>query len=425
MNRHELDLEDILTDKVVEEDIVEVPLTDRLFRVLFVISLVVVVAIFTRVVYFNVVQGDGYRAQALANMSDITIEPAPRGAVLDRTGVPLVRNEPSLNVFLIPYLLPPDPEKRDAVVERVSEFLSLDSVELRDRLALKRWGPTDKLFLANNLSQAAIVDVSAAVLPGVSVEPAFQRVPEVPFAFSHLIGYAGLVNEDDLARDGTLSVEDEIGRAGIEASYDRYLRGTDGEMVTFRDARGEPQGARPRRVAVPGNTVRTFIDAELQEFIYRRLREALIELGRTTGVAIAMDPRSGEILALVNLPSFDTTEVAEALGDPTEPLFNRGVSGLYNPGSTIKPLVALAALVEGVIDPFTALFSQGFIEVPNPYFPDQPSRFLDWKPHGWVNVRSALARSSNVYFYEVGGGFEKQRGVGIERLKQWWKRFLF
>jgi penicillin-binding protein 2 len=105
-------------------------------------------------------------------------------------------------------------------------------------------------------------------------------------------------------------------------------------------------------------------------------------------------------------------------------LFNRAISGAYTPGSAIKPMVALAALKENIIDPKKQILSTGYIEIPNPYDPEKPSRFLDWKAHGWVDLRSALARSSNVYFYEIGGGFEGLKGLGVNKLKEYWQRFL-
>ena len=122
-------------------------------------------------------------------------------------------------------------------------------------------------------------------------------------------------------------------------------------------------------------------------------------------------------------PGFNTDEIATYLNDRDKTLFTRAVSGLYNPASTIKPLHATAALYEGVIRPEAKIFSAGYLEVPNPFFPANPSIFKDWRAHGWVDVRSALARSSNVYFYEIGGGFQAQAGLGIARLKKWWQEF--
>ena len=147
-------------------------------------------------------------------------------------------------------------------------------------------------------------------------------------------------------------------------------------------------------------------------------------MGRNVGVGIALNPQNGEVLALISLPGFNSNKItSEFLTNPLKPFFNRAISGVYAPGSTIKPLVATAALKEKIIDPLKEILSVGFIEIPNPYYPDQPSRFLDWKPHGWVNLYSAIARSSNVYFYEIGGGFENQKGLGIEKLKEYWQKF--
>jgi penicillin-binding protein 2 len=169
--------------------------------------------------------------------------------------------------------------------------------------------------------------------------------------------------------------------------------------------------------------------------MHERLQQGLRYLGVHAGVGLALDPRTGEVLALVSLPTYDnnifvtpgkSAERGRLVTDSVrKPLFNRAVSGAYNPGSTIKPLVALAALREKVISPSATIYSAGYIDVPNPYVPDKPSRFVEFNMHryGWVDVRSALAKSSNVYFYTVGGGFGSVQGLGLERLNQYWKKF--
>ena len=139
------------------------------------------------------------------------------------------------------------------------------------------------------------------------------------------------------------------------------------------------------------------------------------------------------MLAWISATSFDgnafsggdSVKIAELLSSPPKPLFNRAVSGIYTPGSTVKPLIAVAALAEKVVTPRKEIFSSGSIEIPNPYDPERPSVFLDWKPHGWVDLYSALARSSNVYFYSVGGGFGDVSGLGIARIKTYWEKFGF
>ena len=149
------------------------------------------------------------------------------------------------------------------------------------------------------------------------MEPAFRRAPSVPFAFAHVIGYTGLAGEEDLKDHSGLVPEDQIGRAGLEAYYDDVLRGTDGKEIAFRDASGNVEEGQKIAPSRPGDdSSKTFIDGDLQEFLHQRLATALHDLNRTVGVAIAMDPRNGEVLALVDIPSFDPNHIPEALAAP-------------------------------------------------------------------------------------------------------------
>ncbi len=191
----------------------------------------------------------------------------------------------------------------------------------------------------------------------------------------------------------------------------------------YRNALGEIKSTERTSEPIAGEKLKTTIDAEFQEYFHNRMTQGLLSLGRTSGVGIAINPKNGEVLALTSYPSFDANDISPYLSNPNQPLFNRAVSGLYSPGSTIKPVHAAAALSEGTVSPDDQVYSAGYIEIPNPYNPDQPSRFVDWRAHGWVNVRSAIARSSNVYFYAIGGGFENTRGLGIAKLRQYWEKF--
>jgi penicillin-binding protein 2 len=416
-------LEDVLADRALEDTLLEVPLEARVFRVVLWLAGGIALAVGLQVLNLAVAKNDFYEVRAETNVMDVRVEPAPRGIIRDRFGDALVANVPSWSAVLVPRDLPADSDARNATIDRLAALLTEDPGALRARVAAKDWSVSDRLVLSDTLPQEAILTLSTESISGVHLERSFQRVQAERFAYAHLVGYTGRVNNDDLASDPSRSPESVIGRAGIEGAYDEYLRGKDGRTVTYWNARGEEQGAAQYEAPVAGAEVRTFIDAELQEFLYERFSRALRELGRTAGAALAMDPRSGEVRALVSIPSFESTRVAEYLSAPGNPLFNRVFQGTYNPGSTIKPLVGTAALTEGVVTPKDQIFSAGFIEVPNPYDPANPSRFPDNKAHGWVNIRSALAKSSNIYFYEVAGGFEEQRGIGIETLKSWWERF--
>ncbi len=421
--RKPIDFEDVLMDHRMEWEFIEVPLRRGVFRAVFLVSALVSFALLAQLFLTNVLQGKHYRARALSNISDEQIEEAPRGTIIDRFGKPLLHNEPTFKAVLSPKDFPESTAERIELLKRIGGILNIPVNELRKKMEERDWGQSDRLLVKDDITHGEFVTLTSENIPGISIEPSFRRVPESPLIFSQLLGYTGLVAKSDMEENPALSIDDRIGRAGLEAFYDADLRGLNGKSVFFRDASGRSQEKKSVQKAEQGKTLETFVDRELQEYIYERLSAGLREIGRDTGVIVAMNPQNGEVLALVSIPSYDPAEVGKALEDPRKPLFNRAVMGTYNPGSTIKPLVATAALSEGVVTPSTQIYSAGFIEIPNPYDPGNPSRFLDWKAHGWVNVHSALARSSNVYFYEVGGGFQNQKGIGILRLNEWWKKF--
>ena len=424
MKKNEIELEDILTDHASEEDFLEVPVGDRAFRNLALLAVILSAVILWQIFSLNVIQAAFYDQRALINMSDPNVQIAPRGIIFDRYGAALVQNQAAFNVFLVPRSLPTDTTGRLQVIQQAAGILGLDEATILQNLSAKDWSLSDRMLLKADVSHDELVALSAANLPGVDVESGFKRAPVVPLDFSHILGYVGLVNEADLQKNPDLTPEDQIGRAGLEAEYDKYLRGTDGEKVVVANAAGQAQNERTLRLPEPGDNITTYIDAPLQEFFYQSLVNDLQRLGKTVAVGIAMNPQNGQVLALVDIPSYDPGNIAAAIKDPNQPLFNRAIAGLYNPASTIKPLDAIAALVSGTLDPNHEIFSPGYLDVPNPYDPSHPTRFLDWQYQGWVNLYSALAKSSDVYFYEVGGGFGNQPGLGITRLHQWWQNFL-
>jgi penicillin-binding protein 2 len=423
MTGSDLNLEDILTDRAVEEDFLEIPLSDRVFKNFLILVSVVFLMVFAQLLNLAAFQYSFYSRRAIANMSDVKIQAAPRGIITDKFGNKLVSNESSFNAFLTPKSLPKSTDEEIAAIGKAVEILGLDENAIIGEIKDRDWSLTAQLLLKENLNHDELVAIEAANIPGIEIEPSFNRVQTIPLKFAHVIGYTGLVNKNDLQDNSGLNIDDQIGRSGLEATYDNYLRGQNGETLVLTNAKGGTENERAVQRAVPGDTLKTFIDGDLQSYFYARLAEALQGLGRDVGVGIAMNPQNGEILSLVNIPSFDSNNISQYLTAKNQPLFNRAISGVYNPGSTIKPLVATAALTEGILDPLHQIYSPGYLDVPNPYDPEHPSRFLDWRPQGWVNLYSALARSSNVYFYSVGGGFGDQKGLGISKLKEWWQKF--
>ena len=230
-----------------------------------------------------------------------------------------------------------------------------------------------------------------------------------------------------------LSSVDVIGKTNIEAVYDDVLRGVNGQTVEYRNVKGEILGTHTFSEPKTGENINLTIDAGLQKFFYSRLSASLSGAG-PGGVGLAINPLNGEILSLVSLPGFSSSNISAGLADSAKPLFNRAVTGLYSPGSTIKLIVATAALKEKVIKSNEMVLSTGHLDIPNKYNPDKPTVFPDWKEHGWVDVYSAIARSSNIFFYAVGGGLPYNQdlfmgnsdisvGLGVSRLKQYFSLF--
>ncbi|MBI1838902.1 MAG: hypothetical protein HYR95_01195, partial [Candidatus Colwellbacteria bacterium] len=292
--------------------------------------------------------------------------------------------------------------------------LSLRPEEFLQRIGETNLENASDVLIARDISLKQAIDLKSATFESLRVNDEYRR-HYLSDAFSAVTGFVGYSEKDRLLS----------GRAGIEAYYDDILRGEDGKRITYRDALGRTKSAEAVKEPKQDSPVKTTIDYDFQEYFYGRLLRGLNSLGRTGGVGLALNPQNGEVLALLSFPSFDANNVSKYLNDSGRPLFNRVVGGVYTPGSTIKPVHAVAALKEGVITPQGKIFSAGYIEIPNPYNPETPSRFLDWKPHGLVDSHSALARSSNVYFYEVIGGFGGLKGVGVDKLKDYWQKFGF
>lgn len=247
---------------------------------------------------------------------------------------------------------------------------------------------------------------------------------------SHILGFVRYPKADS---SGKWWSEDHVGITGIEAAFNDLLRGENGSVMHETDARGN--FVRTDIVDPPreGAELKLSIDAEVQDALARRLSEHIATYNFRGAAGAIMDVQTGGLLALVSVPEYDTEAFAEgdtdavsaANNDPATPLLNRAVAGLYAPGSIVKPMFAAAALQENLISPQKQIFSSGSISIPNPYVPEKPSIFKDWRAHGWTDMRRAIAVSSDVYFYAIGGGFEDQKGLGIARIDEYAARFGF
>ena len=412
-------------------EVLELPLARRVFYLVLISALIFSVVVSGRVAWLSFYNGSFYRTRAALNSERPIMIPAMRGSIYDRFGNLLAKNESAKRLALNPGLAKRKNLDLKEILSSASEILGVSEEELESEIQEFNLEKVPFVTLARNISEVQVKAIQNLDIPALEIQDDFRRKYLSGLAFSHVLGYTGLLRANDL-----------VGRQGLEKYYDLVLAGEDGLRLVYLDARGKILEEKLLEAPANGENIYTTIDSGLQEYFYNRLSQALRMLGREVGVGIALNPQNGEVLALMNFPSYDNNvfinpdaqEKRNALlRSSLQPLFNRAVSGIYTPGSTIKPLVAIAALNEGLITPKDRVFSSGVLEIPNPYFPDQPSRFLDWKAHGWVDLHSALARSSNVYFYALGGGLpagadnpaDFRKGLGIEKLKEYWQKFGF
>lgn len=222
-----------------------------------------------------------------------------------------------------------------------------------------------------------------------------------------------------------------MGVSGVELALDALLEGHNGSRMIEADAHGVVERENIIAPAVHGTDIALAIDADVQSKLYAQMSAHAEKMGFKGGAAVIMDVQTGELLALTSFPEYnnqaftdgDVATVREVSSSARSPLLNRAVGGLYTPGSIIKPILAIAALNEGIISAEKEILSTGKLVLPNLYDASNPSIFRDWTVHGWVDMRTAIAVSSDEYFYTIGGGFGGQRGLGIAKIDQYAQLF--
>ena len=237
--------------------------------------------------------------------------------------------------------------------------------------------------------------------------------------FSLLLGYVSSPAKDS---SGNYWQDSFIGKDGVEKSYNTNLTGKNGVRITETDVKGQVQSENIVTLPVAGENIKLSIDSKIQKKMYDSIVSMAQNASFSGGAGVLMDIKTGELLAITSYPEYNSTILSQGEDSKTingyfldkrKVFLNRPVSGLYAPGSIVKPFLGYGALAEGIITPLKQIFSNGSISIPNPYFPDKKSVFKDHGAFGYVDMRKAIAISSDVYFYEIGGGFESQKGLGI------------
>lgn len=363
--------------------------------------------------HLQVVGGERLRELSERNRIRIRAVPAPRGILYDRHRIPLVENRAAFTLSVVPREL----ENRDAVLATLASLLGTPAGELAERL---EGVPPDSFWpvrIRRNLTlqEVARLEEWKLALPGVLVEVEPQRVYQDGHFAAHLLGYireaSGAELKERRRRPGDL-----VGQSGLERLLDDFLRGQDGGEQFEVDAQGHQVQVLRRQEPTPGAHVITTVDKSIQEVAERAM-------AGKNGAAVVLDPRSGDLLALVSTPAFNLESFAGSLDreswlrlihDPSSPLLNRVVQGEYAPGSLFKLVVAAAALQEGLFTPFDKLSCPGSFEIGR-------TSFRNWEEgnQGPMTLYEALVHSCNTFFYQLG------LKVGIERMARYARAFGF
>lgn len=466
----------------------------------------IIFAIFAvRLWQLQIIEGQAYKIKAKLNpLTEIHVE-APRGLIYARNGELLARNAPSYKVSIVPAYLPEDEEEEMAIYRRLSELLDIpasgrveaaiedlpelptqalmtvSSLSVLERLAvlgsllerrMSLVGDDYQLGIKEMVDQvrgfrdykphiikegvdretALVISEESLRLPGVRVRLVPSREYPTGALTSQVVGYTSGIPESRAQeyedKDYIVGV-DLIGLTGIEAWYEDVLRGQKGSRYVEEDVNGRvlrelEGGIEP----VPGNNAVLTLDLELQQYVTERLQRTLNlpQIQSQRGVVIAMNPRDGQILAMVSLPTYDNNLFSDGItpdeykvyqrleADPYKPFLNHAIGDRLPPGSIYKIIPAAAALQEGVIDRNTRIMGEGKIVIPNRYYPNDPGRaqtFVCWiwlnqgGAHGQLDIVGGLAHSCDIFFYKVGGGFEETQfeGLGEERLAHYSELF--
>jgi penicillin-binding protein 2 len=384
--------------------------------------LAIFVALGIRFYVLQVSRHDDYVARAENNrIREIPIL-APRGNILDRNGIVLVDNTPAFNVVV----MPEDITNKVETIRTLVENLGVDRDEIVTHLNDPLRPKSLPILVKQNASDADRAWVSAHELehPEITVEPQPQRQYRFRKTAAHMLGYIGEISPQQLElpryQEAGYKSGDIIGKGGIEAVYDKLLRGMDGKRRVMVDSKGRFVAELERVEPVKGQDIITTIDLDIQ-----RVAETQFEEKHATGAAIALDPRNGEILAMVSVPSYDPNvfarnvissdnrkELRAIISDPTHPLFNKALQSIYPTGSTWKIMMATAALEEGTITPTSSkIVCGGGLSVGNRFLHDSGGN------HGMPDIHAAIVHSCDGYFYRLG------LKMGVDKINEWVTRF--
>ncbi|MDD4332912.1 MAG: penicillin-binding protein 2 [Patescibacteria group bacterium] len=389
-----------------------------------------------RAAWLQIVNGSYYYSMAEGNRIRLERVEAKRGIIYDRNFNPLVKNAANFLLYFIPADLPKEEASKNKIIFQIGSILEDENIsqKAKEELAKIKFGSLESyqpLFIADNIKyeKAMLLYLESAQMPGVVLSNKMRRDYNLTCSsLSHVLGYTGKISEEELKNFGDeYLLIDYIGKIGLEYFYENELKGKNGNKQIEVDAFGKEKKILSTSEPQDGHNLLLSLDLNLQKKAEEITAEYLKKTGTNKASVIIMDPNNGEILSLVSLPAFDNNvfargikqnEYQELINNEYHPLYNRSISGEYPPGSTFKPIMAVAALEEKIINESTSFLSVGGLRINQWFFPD-------WKSggHGVTDVRKAIAQSVNTFFYYIGGGFDNFVGLGADRIVNYAKMF--
>ena len=371
--------------------------------------------IISRLIYLMVIESDELSLRSVNNTLRTQSIPAPRGLIFDRNIEVIAENKPKFQLEMVPEQV----NKLESSLMYLTELGILDENEISAiEQRVRRNYQFKSIVIKRDLDERemAIFANNRMLLKGFDIKSRLTRNYPQNEIYAHVVGYMGSISSSDYERFDPVfyTGKEQIGKSAIEREYEHILRGVPGKQKLLVNVRGRVMDEIEKEAFTSGNDIILTLNSELQRTAYESMAEK-------KGSVVAMDPRNGEILAMISMPSFNPTAISLGLSqsdfdklnrDKKKPLFNRATAGQYPPGSTVKPMLALGALDMGIVDSEYYLPCEGEFKLPNYSRP-----FRDWATHGSVNAKRAIQASCDVYFYEIAVE------MGIERMSTFLKKF--
>ncbi len=418
--------EEILMEANGHKEGIEVSIRSRIFRGLYIVIILFGLIFLTRAMYLQGLNGETFALKADQGRLYRYPVSSRRGIIYDKNGIALVENVPTFDLIVASTELIGKDVNVYKAGDMISSLTDMNPDDIVSRLNQNKDNAT--VLIKSNISKDEAIAIETSNIKGLYVIPYARRLYTAGRTMSHILGYTSNITSDEMVRYSGYESTDRIGRVGIESYYEDEIKG-DKRLYDLHEG-----------ILVdeynPGSNIFTTIDLDMQEQLYDTMSSVFTAGGMQRGAGVIQNVDTGEVLAMVSIPTFDPNIFEQStnpdninainyvLQDNNRPLFNRVVGGLYPPGSTIKPFWALVGLSEGVVTRNTIINSPGYIEVPNENDPSIVYRYNDWKVHGLSDIMKAIADSVDVYFYALGGGYEDIRGVGISVMSKYIKKMF-